>query len=183
LAKTNADHPEKAAAAVLERFNMGVTAPIAVDKIAKGLGAVVRYSPLDDELSGMIYVKDGQPIIGVNALHHVNRQRFTIAHECGHLELHRTLLSNQVHVDKEFSVPVLLNRNQASSLGSEPIEIQANRFAAALLVPLGLLQKIIDGHLTSVDIDDEGPLDQLSRRFRVSKSMMEYRLKSLSMMA
>lgn len=172
--------PEKAASSTLAQFGFGDSAPIPVDKIAKGLGAVVRYSPLDDELSGMIFIKDGMPIIGVNALHHVNRQRFTIAHECGHLVLHRELLSGQVHVDKDFQVPMLLNRDQQSSLGTEPIEIQANRFAAALLVPLALLQKAIDGRLASADIDDESPRDELARKFRVSKPMMEYRLKGLS---
>lgn len=172
--------PEKAAASVLQRFGFGDTAPIPVDKIARGLGAQLRYSPLDNELSGMIFIKDDAPIIGVNALHHINRQRFTIAHECGHLEMHRNLLSAEVHVDKEFSVPVLLNRDVQSSLGTEPIEVQANRFAAALLVPLELLQKTLGGRLASADIDDESPLDELARKFRVSKSMMEYRLKSLS---
>jgi Zn-dependent peptidase ImmA (M78 family) len=178
--RLSADQPEKAAASVLERFRIGESAPIPVDKIAKGLGALVRYSPLDNELSGMIFIKDGTPIIGVNALHHINRQRFTIAHECGHLELHRDLLSSEVHVDKDFSVPVLLNRDNQSSLGTEPIEVQANRFAAALLVPLPLLQKFLHGRLASADIDDESPLDELARKFRVSKSMMEYRLKSVS---
>lgn len=179
--RPSAEQPESAAAAVLERFKLGDSAPIPVDKIAKALGAQVRYSPLDDELSGMIYIKDGTPIIGVNALHHVNRQRFTIAHECGHLELHRDLLSAEIHVDKEYEVPVLVfNRDHESALGTKPIEIQANRFAAALLVPHALLQKALDGKSGSADIDDEGPLDALARKFRVSKSMMEYRLKSLS---
>ena len=53
--------------------------PIPVERIAKSLGAQVRYSPLDEELSGMVFIKDGIPIIGVNSLHHPNRQRFTIA--------------------------------------------------------------------------------------------------------
>ena len=43
--------------------------PVPVDKIAKSLGARVRFSPLDDELSGFIYIKDGVPIIGVAAYH------------------------------------------------------------------------------------------------------------------
>ena len=30
----------------------------------------------------------GTVMIGVNSLHHLHRQRFTIAHECGHLVLH-----------------------------------------------------------------------------------------------
>jgi Zn-dependent peptidase ImmA (M78 family) len=37
----------------------------------------------------MIYISDGMPIIGINSLHHPNRQRFSIGHEIGHLVLHR----------------------------------------------------------------------------------------------
>ena len=80
-----------------------VTAPpVPVKRIAKSLKAQLRYSPLDDELSGMVYVNEGTPIIGVNALHHPNRQRFTIAHECGHLVLHKAQITTEVHVDKDF---------------------------------------------------------------------------------
>ena len=174
--QTSADRPERAASVVLERFGFTDTLPVPIEKIAKNLGAVVRYSPLDAELSGMIYIKDGVPIIGVNALNHVNRQRFTIAHECGHLELHRDLLTAAVHVDKEFAVPALLNRDQQSALGTEPIEIQANRFAAALLVPYGLLERQLEG--AQADIDDDSPTENLARKFRVSKQMMDFRLKS-----
>ena len=171
--RPSAEQPEKAAKAVLERLNLDGSAPIPVEKVAKGLGAVVRFSPLDDELSGMIFIKDGVPIIGVNAIHHPNRQRFTIAHECGHLELHRDLLSSEVHVDKQF--PILL-RDVKSALGTEAIEIQANRFAAELLVPFSLLEKALAD--TPVDIDDETPLDDIARKFRVSKQTIEYRLKN-----
>src|SRR3954453_17187390 len=80
------------------------SAPVPVDRIAKSLGAVVRFSPLDEELSGMIHIKDDVPIIGVNSLHHPHRQRFTIAHEIGHRALHRNLVTTSVHVDKEFPV-------------------------------------------------------------------------------
>ena len=81
-----------------------VTAPpVPVERIAKSLDAELRYSPLDDELSGMIYVNEGTPIIGVNALHHPNRQRFTIAHECGHLILHKPQITKEVHVDKALA--------------------------------------------------------------------------------
>jgi Zn-dependent peptidase ImmA (M78 family) len=56
---------------------------VPVDRIAKGLGAQLRFSPLDEELSGMIYISDGTPIIGINSLHHPNRQRFSIGYEIG----------------------------------------------------------------------------------------------------
>src|SRR5580704_17378184 len=76
------------------------TLPTPVEKIAKARGAEVRFSPFDDKLSGMIHIKDGVPIIGVNSLHHPNRQRFTVAHEVGHLCLHREYITQAVHVDK-----------------------------------------------------------------------------------
>lgn len=150
------------------------TAPIPVHKIAKVLGAVLRVSPLDEELSGMIFIKDGVPVIGVNALHHPNRQRFTIAHEVGHLLLHRDLISEQVHVDKEFRG---LMRDSKSATGSESIEIEANQFAAELLIPSFLFDP---AQLMSSDIDDDTPLDDLAKKFRVSKQMLVYRIKNSS---
>ena len=72
---------------ILTQFGVR-TPPVPVDRIAKGLGAQLRFSPLDPELAGMIYVSENTPIIGVNSLQHPNRQRFTIAHEIAHLELH-----------------------------------------------------------------------------------------------
>ena len=147
-------------------------------RVAEELGAIVRYSPLDDELSGMIYIKDDVPIIGVNALHHPNRQRFTIAHETGHLVLHRDLIGERVHVDKEFMIGMgELRRDSRSSLGTEEIEIEANRFAAALLVPKTHIEEALEHK--SFDIDDEGPLKALARKFRVSKQMLEYRIRNL----
>src|SRR5580704_6901556 len=91
--------PGERAKAVLEKLSIK-TSPIPIEKVARSLGAQVRFSPFDDELSGMIHIKDGVPIIGVNSLHHPNRQRFTIAHEVGHLCLHREYITQAVHVDK-----------------------------------------------------------------------------------
>jgi Zn-dependent peptidase ImmA (M78 family) len=170
--KSNVD-PAAEAQNVLDRLNIE-SAPIPVDKIARSLGAQLRYSPLDEELSGMIYIMDGTPIIGVNAIHHPNRQRFTIAHEIGHLVLHRDKLSEEVHVDKQF--PILM-RNQLSAEGKDSIEVQANRFASALLMPPALFEQAIQA--TPFDIDDERPLELLAKKFKVSKQAIEFRMRSL----
>jgi len=146
--------------------------PVPVEKIAKALGAVVRFSPLDEELSGMVYIKDGVPVIGVNSLHHPNRQRFTIAHEIGHLIMHRDMISEHVHVDKQFRV---LMRDSKSTTGLEEIEVQANQFAAELLIPSSLFDP---SEITASDIDDSAPLDELAKKFRVSKQMLEYRIRN-----
>jgi Zn-dependent peptidase ImmA (M78 family) len=171
--KRNVD-PVQRAQQVLEAHNVR-NFPVPVDKIAKALGAQLRFSPLDDELSGMIYIKDDIPIIGVNALHHPNRQRFTIAHEIGHLELHRDVISasGAVHVDKDFAVSIL-NRDSASAAGTNLMEIQANQFASELLMPRQLLEQVLGGK--SFDIEDAAPLEALAKKIRVSKQALEYRI-------
>ena len=116
-------NPQKRAEELLKRLGIHSN-PTPVEKIAKSLGAVVRFSPLDEELSGMIYIKDDVPIIGINSLHHPNRQRFTIAHEIGHLELHKTFLTASVHVDKKF--PIMM-RGVVAAQGTDRKEIAALR--------------------------------------------------------
>ena len=176
--KRNADPAAARVQEILTQFGVR-TPPVPVDKIAKGLGAQLRFSPLDKELAGMIYISENTPIIGVNSLQHPNRQRFTIAHEIAHLELHRHLISGKVHVDKDFPVQFAgLNRDTKSSLGTEGIEIQANRFAAELLMPTALLLQALAGK--PFDIDDEGPLEELARKFRVSRQALEFRIQNLT---
>ncbi len=162
--------PYAKARELLERLNIK-SIPTPVEKVAKLLGAQVRFSPLDEELSGMVYIKDGVPIIGVNSLHHPNRQRFTIAHELGHLEMHKAMITSEVHVDKSF--PALM-RNTVSSTGTEQIEIEANKFAAELLMPMEEVKKALANKQS--DIDDDSPIEEIAKKFKVSKQALEYRL-------
>jgi Zn-dependent peptidase ImmA (M78 family) len=73
-------------------------------------------------------------VIGVNPAHHLNRQRFTIAHELGHYFLHEGL---EEHVDQNFRVEW---RNADTSRAVNWQKIQANRFAAELLMPTSFLE-------------------------------------------
>ncbi len=165
--------PRTQAIAILKK--LGISKPPGpVERIAKHLEAQVRYSPLDDEISGMIYIKDGIPIIGINALHHPNRQRFSIAHELGHLCLHRGYVTTHVHVDKE--IPVLM-RDAKASFGTNEIEIEANRFAAELLMPASFLKETLSAK--KLDIDDEKSIEELAQRFKVSKQAMGHRISAL----
>lgn len=148
--------------------------PVPVRRIAKSLDARVIFSPLDNELSGMIYVKGRTPIIGINSLHHPNRQRFTIAHECGHLALHKGLIGKKIHVDKRF--PMLM-RDSLSAAGISEIEIEANLFAAEILMPKHLLTEVLNNE--PFDIDEEETVNSLARSFRVSPAAMRFRLGNL----
>lgn len=173
MPKSPSVDPRDAAEKLVQDFGVK-TAPVPVERIAKSLGAIVRFSPLDEELSGMIHIKDNVPIIGVNSLHHPHRQRFTIAHEIGHLVLHRDRITTSVHVDKAF--PVLM-RGVTSALGTEPVEIEANGFASQLLIPDFLLGQVkLAG---SFDIDDDSPMEELAKKFRVSRKVVEFRLAAI----
>jgi len=168
---------EDRAARLLERFDISSVEdlPVPIEKIAKSLGAKLRLSPFDDELSGFVYIKDGVPIIGVNSLHHPNRQRFTIAHEVAHLQLHRDYITSEVHVDKTFSENVL-KRDGTSAGGTERLEIEANQFAAALLMPSSILEEMLDE--SPIDIEDEDSLEEWARQFGVSKAALQYRIRN-----
>jgi Zn-dependent peptidase ImmA (M78 family) len=148
--------------------------PVPLEMIGEHLGAKIRIAPLDEELSGIIFIRDGMPIIGINAIHHPNRQRFTLAHEFGHLVLHKHLITSMVHVDKKL--PFFM-RDAKSATGTDKIEIEANQFAAELLMPEAILLKEIQRE--AFDIDDEPPLEELARKFRVSKQAMGHRIQNI----
>lgn len=147
-------------------------APVPVERIARSRGVRIEYAPLDGELSGLAFVRGGLPIIGVNTLHAPSRQRFTVAHELAHIELHRPEIEHAVHVDRGS-----LRRDGLSAAGTDPTEIEANTFASELLMPADLLSAALDGR--SVDLEDDETVAALAKRFRVSEAAMRVRLSSL----
>ena len=147
-------------------------APVPVELVARHLGAEIRYSPFDGKLAGMLVRRDeGPAVIGVNSAHHINRQRFTIAHECAHFYLHT---GRDVYIDRTFRVNVN-RRDERSTQAVDPDEIEANRFAAELLMPYNLiLNDIIE-----FDIEDDEDLEELAAKYRVSVQALTYRINNL----
>lgn len=139
---------------------------VPVERIAKSLKLTVRKAPLDSDLSGALVRSDGEAYIGVNSRHHPNRQRFTIAHELGHFVLHNGM---KLHVDDDFRVNW---RDGDSSRAVSPEEMEANRFAAELLMPTQLIVKDIE-ELESVT---DAAVRSLARRYKVSPYAMRIRL-------
>ncbi len=132
------------------------SAPVQVERIARAMKVRVQYAPLDGDLSGMVSIQDGVPIIGVNSLHHPNRQRFTLSHELGHLCLHRSVLEELVHVDKH-----ILNRDALTEAGTDELEIEANAFASELLMPEALLTAALG--VRSIAFEDDEFIASLSK--------------------
>lgn len=152
----------------------GITsAPVPIERVASSLGAEVRYAPYEgNDLAGMLIRQGNQTLIGVNSSHHRNRQRFTIAHECGHLMLH----ADGVYIDKAFEV---FRRDEKSSEASDPREIEANQCAAELLMPVKFLFEDLRGRL--VDLEDGSQIAELAKRYGVSAQAMTYRIANVFM--
>jgi Zn-dependent peptidase ImmA (M78 family) len=145
--------------------------PIPVERIARLRGVQLKYVPFEGDMSGLLFQERGHAIIGVNELHPKTRQRFTIAHELGHLELHS---HDELHIDRNYRIHL---RNERSSQAIDPAEIDANAFAAELLMPTAMI--IRDLKDQTVDFENDELLHSLANRYKVSLQAMILRLTNL----
>jgi Zn-dependent peptidase ImmA (M78 family) len=155
-----------------------VTPPVPVEQLAEAHGAQIARHRFEGPESGFA-LRDGNCwIIGVNIQTSRRRQRFTIAHELGHLLLHegRPLTVDQAVLRVDM-------RNDVSSMATDIQEIQANTFAAALLMP----EEIVLNSATALVREDSrimrsGLIAKLARSFDVSAEAMSYRLINLGIL-
>jgi Zn-dependent peptidase ImmA (M78 family) len=163
--------PEKEAQKLLK--DLGITGPpVRVEKIATKLKARLAFEPFEgkDDISGILYRDGKRAVIGVNSSHSGVRQRFTIAHEIGHLVLHE----GELFVDQAVRVNF---RDKRSSLAEDRREIEANRFAAELLMPQEMIKREVVKCIAKKKITTEEELvAELAKVFKVSAQAMGYRL-------
>jgi len=146
--------------------------PVRIGDIVRSRGFVVRVMDLKD-LSGLVVRDGGATIIGVNKAHALTRRRFTIAHELAHALLHD---GQEVHYDKDFRVDF---RSAASSLGVDVKEMEANFFAASILMPRRFLEA--DPMVGDLDLEEAaGAVKTLAVRYKVSPHAMSIRLGNLA---
>lgn len=173
----------KEASNLLVKYGL-FSAPVDLEKLSGHLGATIHREPLEDEVSGMLVITEGTKHIVVNKNHHLNRQRFTIAHEIGHLCLHHKD-GDQLFVDNKLAVYNRIGTASSNaysapnSTTSIDDERQANNFAAALLMPEPLLRTYIDSR--QLDISDEFDVSLLANAFCVSEQAMSIRLNSINL--
>jgi len=167
---------KKKAGHLLEEAEVA-SAPIHVEACAELLNATIRFQPLEGSVSGMVHkTADGTAIIGINSLHSETRQRFSIAHEIGHLSLHG---GEDLHIDEERP-SLIAFRDRNSSLGVDDKEIEANQFAAELLMPEPLILKDYE-KISSKLKDGEDIIEALSQLYKVSVQSMTIRLSKLGL--
>lgn len=151
--------------------------PVPVEELASLVRAKIRFEPFAGQLYGMVHRNsNGTAVIGVNSIDAPNRQRFTIAHEIGHLLLHKESL----HVDEKSLIGL---RNEQSSKATDAKEIEANQFAAELLMPFGFLDKDLQRLSNDNDIEAEDAVAQLAQKYQVSVQAMTIRLTALRVLA
>jgi Zn-dependent peptidase ImmA (M78 family) len=149
--------------------------PVPIERVAEGLKLRVEPANLGNDVSGVLVVADGQGTIGYNIDHSEVRYRFSIAHEIGHFMLHQT--RGPIFIDKSYTIYL---RDENSSSGEHRQEIQANQFAAALLMPEPLIRDALASH--GIDLADGTALFTLAERFNVSAQAMTFRLVNLGIL-
>jgi Zn-dependent peptidase ImmA (M78 family) len=147
----------------LAKKNSIETSPLDVHALVKLMNIQLVSIPMKDEISGSLSLsEDGKEwTIRVNALHHPNRQRFTIAHELAHYACHR---SQQARFE---------DQNFFRKGDMNAMEAEANRFAGELLMPEQLFRdrtKLFNGSIESI-----------AKYFQASTLAVRVRAKQLGM--
>ncbi|WP_125154743.1 ImmA/IrrE family metallo-endopeptidase [Clostridium rectalis] len=129
---------------------------------------VIRYPIGSDAFLGFALIKDTERIIFSNSSLILSREIFSIAHEIGHQKLHLKDQGLKIIKDDDFN-------------DRDEFEIEANYFAACLLMPREKVEKFIRLELDDKDINRWSGLDiaRIQTEFNVSYDMAIIRLKEL----
>lgn len=153
--------PRLEAERMLQKYNINQL-PIDPREIAKSEGLeVVFFEPTDssmEKISGFLDIDKKK--IFVNAKNAINRQTFTIAHELGHWLMHRDIIK------KDPSKYLIFRVDQMGMPSLDPMESEANAFAANLLVPMNTLLRLSESY----------SVEELSKIFLVSVAVISNRL-------
>ena len=131
--------------------------PVDLRFVAAHLDLTYLEGDLPNDVSAYCCEHGGARYAVVNRRDHPHRQRFSLAHEIGHLELFhdvRFVLREPIDIDH----PPALTYNRAN----DPREREANIFAGELLMPLAMLKKACVGGIN---------LERLGEVFVVSQEV------------
>jgi Zn-dependent peptidase ImmA (M78 family) len=139
--------------------------PVDPVAIARRLGVKVFTAQIPDEVSGMLRKEPNQaPEIYLDTDDPHVRQRFTCAHEIGHYVRHARA--------DDGSIAFVDYRGPRARTGTDPDEVFANEFAAALLMPVAEVKRLFTLGMRELE---------MSQWFRVSVETAKWRLVNLGL--
>ncbi len=143
--------------------------------LANRLGIKVYNARFSDEsISGMVRKNGNNIAFLINENEPPYRKRFTIAHELGHHFLHLSGIEDADIITKKEDLFRGHDTDDLESIQVKRKEIQANQFAAGLLMPIPLLRELYTTQTKE--------LSTLARMFNVSEEAMGYRLDNLRLL-
>jgi Zn-dependent peptidase ImmA (M78 family) len=148
------------------QLGLDAAAPVAciLSTTEERAGVPVLVGALPDDVAGAVWRHDRRTLIWVNGRQAVVRQRFTVAHELGHVMCgHRR--------------PALDTHATLSGRTGDATEVQANAFAAEFLAPRDGLARMIDGPPTLEDVV------RIAARYGISAVAALYRCRTLELIS
>jgi len=141
--------------------------PVDVEQIIVGEGISLRKESLEYGTFGIYMRQEGRRAIVVDPFQQgAQRLLFTLAHELGHASL----------LDKDGClVDGYRKRDALSTMGTHRDEVEANAFAAELLMPETLIRELAERAGRVEESDVRG----LAKKFGVSPMAMTVRLNSM----
>ena len=149
--------PEFVADRVLRELQVSSVEDLhALDELAWRRRALVRYDKLDGSEARLSTLGERAVITVSTTVQNQHRRRFSVAHELGHLEMHRPGSLLAVCTGRDLN-------EWGSQEGEQNLEQEANEFAAAFLMPQAFFEPLCDRERPSLDV-----IGELAERFRVS---------------
>lgn len=165
--------------AAASRFarQLGIThVPVDTEAIAASLGMPVTRERLAPDVAGALLLTPAGPAACLNSRQPPERQRITLAHLIGHVQLgHRFPGGTRVHVDRAFEA----FRSERPCTAAERLDFEANVYAGWLLMPVAALDAAVAGRGGQRLTDDN--IQDLAREFGVSVQGMTLRLSAVGL--
>ncbi|MBL7472224.1 ImmA/IrrE family metallo-endopeptidase [Robertkochia sediminum] len=163
------NNPRKLALKILAEFGIDDPKDVSIEDIIYALNIPLKYSNLTN-CDGRIIHNSGKSLIVVNEnIKFDTRRNFTLAHELGHYLMHRNELIQ--HVDDSASLAWYDTQNRTKISQQE---IEANTFAAEILLPSHLFKKEVFKQPF-----DPSLIRDISDKYNVSRSSVIYRFLEL----
>jgi Zn-dependent peptidase ImmA (M78 family) len=146
-------------AAIKLRGEIGIRDPfeIPLEDVIIGRGGIVQYKPMGNTDGRIVYGKNLSTIFINSDIKYEGRKMFALAHELGHLEMHK---GSPLH-DDNVSLDWFDNTEKKLKKGSQ--EYEANQFASEYLMPSNLFYDAAKEKKFS-----PGLIKDLAERFKTS---------------